>query len=138
MAHIIHLEDDNPLQEIFKVAVQTYDPDIECLQFNNSDILLDFIQQDTNAKIQPGVFVLDIRVPGKLNGLEMAEKLREMDISLPIFVTSAYQKPNKSILTKLDLMWMPKPWHIVNATQTIVPFAYGTRPNLPKFDGKVE
>ncbi len=125
MPQIVHLEDDNPLREIFIIALQSYDPNIECIQFANSNELMEFVDQSIEANdFKAKVFVLDIRVPGKYNGLQVAEKLRELGLQMPIIMTSAYQKPAKSHMDQLQLMWMPKPWHVLNAAQTIAPLAY--------------
>ena len=118
MGKLIHLEDDGPLREIFRVAMEAYDPNIQCVQFISSDELLEF-----NAENQDIIdaYVLDIRVPGKLNGFEVAEHLRELNITKPIIVTSAYKRPDQEELMRLNITWMPKPWHILDAAQTIAP-----------------
>jgi len=128
MPNLIHLEDDGPLREVFKIALESYDQNMKCTQFSNSDNLMDYVDNLPVATPDdletPKVFVLDIRVPGQFNGMEVAEELRKRGILTPIIVTSAYQKPDTKTLGALDLMWMPKPWHILDAAKKIVPLAY--------------
>jgi hypothetical protein len=38
-------------------------------------------------------------------------------------VTSAYRRPDPATLSTLNCKWMPKPWHIMDATQELLPLA---------------
>jgi two-component SAPR family response regulator len=67
------------------------------------------------------VFILDIWVPGRLNGLDIASKIRNLGSNKVVIITSAFQKPNAVILKTLNCQWIPKPWHILDAAQRIIP-----------------
>jgi DNA-binding response OmpR family regulator len=115
---VVHLEDDTPVREVLKLALHTVEPDINVVQFVNSDDVMGYIQEHL-AEID--LFILDIRVPGKLNGLDVAMKIRNMGSNKVIIITSAFQKPNALVLKTLNCEWIPKPWHVIDATQRVVP-----------------
>ena len=115
--HILHLEDEGPLREILKVALQAADPSLEIAQFVSSDDAYEYTRQHID---DIDLFILDIRVPGKRNGLEFAEAIRQLGITRRIVMTSAYRKPNGDQLSAINSEWMPKPWQIMEATQTML------------------
>lgn len=118
--HVVHLEDDGPLREILRVAFQAANPNIDLHQFIDSDAALAYIQKNVND-IQ--LFVLDIRVPGQMDGLELAEKIRELNAPAPIVLTSAFTAPAREKLTQLRCEWFPKPWHIMETTKKLFELA---------------
>jgi len=115
--HILHLEDDGPLRDIFKIALTSARPDIELKQFLNSDYALEYAKQNLE-KID--LFVLDIRVPGSLTGVEFAESIRKMGCKTRIVITSAYRRPEKSKMQSMDVEWMAKPWHLLDAPEKLL------------------
>ena len=118
--HVVHLEDDGPLREILKVAFQAASPTIDLHQFLDSDSALEYIEKNLDT-IQ--LYVLDIRVPGKLNGIELAQKIRELSKRGTIVLTSAYAAPPREMLTILHCEWFPKPWHIMETTKKLFELA---------------
>lgn len=120
MTMILHLEDDGPLREILKIALSAPDPTVEVQQFITGDEVVAYAQAHLD-KID--LFVLDIRVPGSLDGVAVARKLREMGAKRPIILTSAYRKPVGDVLDELDCKWLSKPWHIIDAHKVILPLA---------------
>lgn len=120
MIRILHLEDDGPLREIVKIALTAADPHVEVQQFVSGEAALDYAEQNL-ASID--LFLLDIRVAGKLTGIEVAERLRELGTQRPIILTSAFRKPNDDVLRALDCRWMAKPWYLVEAPNVILPLA---------------
>jgi DNA-binding NtrC family response regulator len=92
--HILHLEDDGPLRDVLKVALQLRDPECEVHQFIGSDDAVSYIEHNIG---DIDLFVLDIRVP--------------------------YKAPERSLLQELDCQWFPKPWHIMETSQRIVKMA---------------
>ena len=121
MATILHLEDEGPLRDIFKLALMSADPSLEFKQFKGSDEAIDFIEENHNSI---NVFILDIRVPGKCDGLGVAKKIREFGSIRPIIVTSAYHKPDSATIKALDCIWMSKPWHLVDTARKILPLVH--------------
>jgi DNA-binding NtrC family response regulator len=116
--HLLHLEDDGPLRDIFRMFLKNSAPDTELHQFVNSDHALEYTRDNVD-KIR--VYILDIRVPGSMDGLEFALRIRELGSQRPIVITSAYRKPPAEELKAFDGIWVPKPSHILNMMQKIMP-----------------
>ena len=114
---ILHLEDEGPLRDILRIALTSVDPKVEMTQFINSDEAVTYIEKNVN---DIDLYILDIRVPGKLNGLELAQKIRALGSKGRIVMTSAYRRPSKEQLTELKSEWMAKPWHILNAPEQLL------------------
>jgi DNA-binding response OmpR family regulator len=117
---ILHLEDDGPLREILAAALKATAPTCEILQFMNSD---DALRYATENAQEVDLFILDVRVPGSMNGLQVAEKLRAIDCPGVIVITSAYRAPDEALLRRLDCEWYPKPWHLFEATTKLMAMA---------------
>lgn len=115
--HIVHLEDDLALKELFSVALKAAQPDIKLEQFLNSDNLLSYAMPTEMKDVD--IFVLDIRVPGSCNGVEVANRLRKAGYAGPIVITSVYPKPAKEVMQEGDFIWMAKPWYLADAARTI-------------------
>ena len=118
--HVVHLEDDGPLRDILKVALKAAEPQIDLHQFISGDEAVRYIEQH-GAEID--LFVLDIRVPGSLNGMQVAQKIRDLKCSGTIVITSAYRPPDRGLLNTLSCEWFPKPWHLMDATQKLFQLA---------------
>jgi len=115
--HIVHLEDDGPLREILAAALKAVEPSCELHQFKNSDETVTYVEQNTQ---KVDLFILDIRVPGSMDGLQVAQKIRELKCSGVIVITSAFRVPSRDLLDKLSCEWFPKPWHIMETTQRLL------------------
>jgi hypothetical protein len=129
MTYVVHLEDDETLQEILKVAFQATDPKVNLKQFISGD--------DAVGHIKPNVdmidlFVLDIRVPGSIDGVGVARKIREFGSDAPIILTSAYRQPERELIDSLSLEWMSKPWHIMEISQRLISLAKTQRSKTVK------
>lgn len=120
MTTILHLEDDGPLREILKIALCTVDSKVQVEQFITGEDAIAYAQEHMD---EIDLFVLDIRVAGKLTGVDVAQKLREMGAKRPIVLTSAYRRPASDVLDDLECKWLAKPWHIVDAHKVILPLA---------------
>lgn len=118
--HILHLEDDGPLREVLKAVLMTADPTVNVHQFIASDDAVQYIQEHAQ---EIDLFILDVRVPGTMDGMGVAQKIRELGCRGAIVITSAYRRPNPALLSSLECKWMPKPWHILDATKTLLPLA---------------
>lgn len=116
--HIVQLEDDNPLLEIMKVALEAAVPSVTLKQFMNSDNAIKYIEEH---KDDIDLFLLDIRVPGTLDGVEVAQKIREMGCEGIIAITSAYRRPDRNKLTELNCQWLAKPWHVMDVIDRLLP-----------------
>jgi CheY-like chemotaxis protein len=117
---ILHLEDDGPLREILAAALKATAPTCEILQFMNSDDALRYATENAQGV---DLFILDVRVPGSMNGLQVAERLRAIHCPGVIVITSAYRAPDEALLRKLSCEWYPKPWHLFEATTKLMTMA---------------
>lgn len=116
MLRIVHLEDEKTLRDIMKIAITATIPGVNVTQFVNSDDMVGALEQHLDAEL----FILDIRVPGDMDGLGVARALREKGSESQIIVTSAYRKPEQTVMAELKLEWMPKPWHITQMTDKLI------------------
>lgn len=114
--HILHLEDDGPLREILKVALEAVAPVMQLKQFTDSDSALAYVEAH---KLDLDVFILDIRVPGSMDGLGVARQIRAMGCPGSIVITSAYRQPDPKLLQELNCRWFPKPWHIMELMENL-------------------
>jgi DNA-binding NtrC family response regulator len=111
---LVHLEDEGPLREVLGSVLMMLDDEVELVQFFNGDDAWAYIEANLDNIC---VYILDVRVPGKLDGMAIAEHIRKAGSKRPIVINSAYYKPDKSILNELELEWMPKPLHILSFEQ---------------------
>ena len=118
--HILHLEDDGPLREILGVAIKAVEPECQLRQFIKSDDAMGYIKENTEAI---DLFILDIRVPGSLDGLDVARRVRDLKCPGTIVLTSAYRPPDKTVIAGLECEWFPKPWHIFETTSKVLEIA---------------
>jgi DNA-binding response OmpR family regulator len=116
--HVVHLEDDGPLREIMKVALVAAVPNINLKQFINSDESVKYIEENSQ---DIDLFILDIRVPGTMDGLGVARKIREFGCPGVIAITSAYRAPDRTLLQDLRAEWFAKPWHIMEVLDKLLP-----------------
>jgi CheY-like chemotaxis protein len=117
---ILHLEDDGPLRDILAAALKATAPTCEILQFMNSDDALRYATENAQGV---DLFILDVRVPGSMNGLQVAERLRAIQCPGVIVITSAYRAPDEALLRRLSCEWYPKPWHLFEATTKLMTMA---------------
>jgi DNA-binding response OmpR family regulator len=115
--HVVHMEDDPSLKELFRVSLHAADPTIKLQQFISSNDTLAYAAEHLK---QIHLFVLDIRVPGDFDGLQVTERLREIGYKGLIVVTSAYSQPERKFLEGHNCTWMSKPWFIVDAARTFI------------------
>jgi DNA-binding response OmpR family regulator len=116
--HIVHLEDESPLREILRVALVAAVPDANLQQFINSDKAMAYVDEHMD---EIDLYILDIRVPGSMDGMEFARKLRERQAKGIVAVTSAYRAPDRTELDTLKLEWFAKPWHIMEVLDKLLP-----------------
>jgi DNA-binding response OmpR family regulator len=117
---VIHLEDDTPLQNIISIYIAHLAKDVVLFQYDGSDTLLESIQQ-SNPDVD--LFLLDIRVPGELDGRGVAQKVRELGYDCPIIITSAYEVPEREWLQEYKCEWMIKPTHAIELQKRVIPLA---------------
>jgi CheY-like chemotaxis protein len=123
--HIVHLEDTRPLRDILKATLTAIRPGCEIHQFITGDEAVAYIQQHGH---KVDLFLLDVRVPGSVDGLGVAEKIKELNCRGVIVMTSAYMSPGREKLAALEAHWYQKPWQIEDI-QEMLRLAADSRPN---------
>ncbi|MBX3080466.1 MAG: FHA domain-containing protein [Anaerolineae bacterium] len=109
--HVVNIEDDRDLQRLMAMAFKESEPSINLQQFVSGDQALPYIMQH---KDQIDLFVIDIMLPGKYNGIEIAQQIRQMNAPGYISLTSAFAEPTSDLLTELRAEFFPKPLHILD------------------------
>lgn len=117
---VLHLEDDGPLSDIFRLFFKNSAPNITLYQFSNSTDAIEFIKEHLD---EIKVYILDMRVPGEVDGIGVARKIRELGSKRPIIIMSAFRQPPQEVLNEFDGTWMSKPSHLLNMMQKIIPLA---------------
>ena len=117
--HVVHVEDEGPLRDILRLMFVAAEPNIQLQQFENSDPAVVYIEQHGQTV---DLFVLDIRLPGALNGLQIAQKIRDLKCPGFIVMTSAFSAPNQELLVSLRSEYFPKPWHILDLAPKLLKY----------------
>jgi DNA-binding response OmpR family regulator len=106
---IVHLEDEKDLQDGMAFILQELAPEAEVQQFATSTALLPYLEDHWS---DTDLFILDVRVPGPVNGMGVAQRIRELGSKAVIVVTSAFEPPSPSILRELNIHYFRKPWDL--------------------------
>lgn len=117
--HVVHIEDDSMLRDILQISFQVADSEIRLKQYTNGDDAIPYIEQNGQTI---DLFILDIRLPGSLNGLQIAQKIRAMNCPGHLVLTSAYSSPSREWLSSLSGEYFPKPWHILDLTRKLLQY----------------
>lgn len=131
---ILHLEDDMMLSHIFQTAINERDKSVDVVHHVQGAGVIEHVKEQSEG-IQ--VYILDIRLPGSLSGIDVAHKLRSLALKTPIILSSAYDKPDQSLLDSLNCLWVAKPWQLGVFTKDIVDLVNIQSVN-PKADKKHE
>lgn len=103
---ILHLEDEMTLREIVRTTIMVLDSQTEVRQFEGSDETLRYAETEGKSI---DLFLLDVRVPGEVDGIGTAFRLRAMGCEGLIAFTSAYAAPDTKTIASLDYIWLSKP-----------------------------
>ena len=104
------------LADILQTAFVT-DDGIEIRHFDRGTKVLEFVE---NHPQMIDLYILDIRVRGSVNGLAVAKQLRANAIDRPIIISSAFEKPEESVLEALNCHWLAKPWYLRDTKKLIL------------------
>jgi CheY-like chemotaxis protein len=114
--HVVQIEDESPLRDILKAALQAAQPTIKLQQFGDAESALPYIRE---WSWDVDLFIIDIRLPGKLNGLDLTQQIRATGCPGYVVLTSAYAAPPKDFLASHRCEYTPKPWHLLDLTQKV-------------------
>jgi CheY-like chemotaxis protein len=104
------------LRDIFKATLTAIRPGCEIHQFMSSDDAVAYIQEHGT---EVDLFVLDVRVPGSVDGVGVAQLVNELGCTGAIVMTSAYMSPGRDQLSTLNAHWFQKPWQIEDVQQML-------------------
>ena len=106
--NILHLEDDHSIRTSMRSIFDIMLPQANVAQFSNSDDAVAYVTQSSRPEVH--LFLLDVRVPGKVDGIGFALRARELGYAGAIAFVSAYTKPDPGALPKsLNYTWLSKP-----------------------------
>src|SRR5688572_16646329 len=117
--HVVHVEDEKPLRNILGVALRTAEPGILLQQFGTGEDAIPYIENNAQTI---DLFVLDVRLPGTMSGLQIAQKIRDINCPGHIVFTSAYSPPPHEFLEQMSAEYLPKPWHLVQLTEKLLKY----------------
>ena len=104
--HVLHLEDEWSLAEIVRTTIALLEPTCQLHQCIDSDRAVEYTAEHLQDL---DLLLLDVRVPGSLDGIGVAQRVRELGYKRAIAVTSAFQPPNRALLDELHCAWLSKP-----------------------------
>ncbi len=105
--NIVHLEDETSLRESIRDVLSWLMPETNLQQFGNSDDAFEYVK-DGDCTVH--LFLLDVRVPGKMDGIGLAKQIRQLGYTCPIIFISAYPRPDRDALPDvLNYSWITKP-----------------------------
>ena len=107
--NIVHLEDERDLREGMALVMQVEVPEAQLTQFGESNTLIPYIDQHCG---EIDLFILDVRVPGIKDGLEIAEYIRQLGCEAVIVITSAFDAPPSIVQNVLRIHYFRKPWDL--------------------------
>jgi pSer/pThr/pTyr-binding forkhead associated (FHA) protein len=109
--HVVNIEDDRDLQRLMAMAFKESEPNLNLAQFISGDQALPYIMEHKDTI---DLFVIDIMLPGKYNGIEIAHLIRQIGAPGHISLTSAFAEPTSDLLSELRAEFFPKPLHILD------------------------
>jgi hypothetical protein len=117
--HIVHAEGERASRYMLKSALTAIQPTISLHQFENSDDALKYIEAYGTTI---DLFIVDLRLPGKLSGLELIQQVRTHGHPVNILATSKQGFSPRAVLQALDCKYVSQPWNLLELTRTIMQF----------------
>lgn len=102
---VLVVEDEPVLLELAQEILEL--GEIKALGAPNADQALEILRQTTDI----GLVITDIKMPGKINGFELAWLIAEHWPNLPVLITSGHQNLRADELAA-NARFLPKPWLI--------------------------
>ncbi|MFN3505510.1 MAG: ATP-binding protein, partial [Caldimicrobium sp.] len=85
---VLIMDDDDEIRETLKELLINFDYEVETAPNGESALELYWQARDSNSPFD--YIILDLIVPGKFNGLEVYQKIREADPMVKVIVMSGY------------------------------------------------
>ncbi len=107
--YIIVLEDDVLLETVVSKIIHSIDPSVKIVWFTDGSQAIDFIIKSAEL---PEMILLDILLPGKIDGLRYQERIQQMNEPIPtVFMSSLSRVGFDKLMRKRnrDLPFIGKP-----------------------------
>jgi DNA-binding response OmpR family regulator len=114
--HVIHLEDEYTLRAVLEIGFKAIEPGMTLRQFRSGEEALPYIKEHGSSV---DLFIIDLSLPGMLDGLDMAHKIRELTCPGSIILTSGCDVPDADVLRALRCDYVPKPWQLIQLSQKL-------------------
>src|SRR5688572_12250321 len=112
---VIYVEDSHLHAALLTAGLSVYG--IEVMHLPNGDESLFEALSDNKYDVAEAI-ILDVHI-GELSGLQIARRLRANGDSRPILVISSDDKPSNSELMAVQGMFISKPFHFEQISNTI-------------------
>lgn len=99
VAELLLVEDHGLLRRVLAGTLK--DAGFRVVEAASGDEALAILQQG----LRPGIIVSDVRMPGSLNGLELAREARQIMPGIPVLLTTGYNE-----LSAHEFPMIPKPY----------------------------
>jgi DNA-binding response OmpR family regulator len=121
--HIVNIEDDRDLQRLMGLAFRESEKNLNLQQFISGDFAIPYVMQHFNTI---DLFVIDIMLPGKYNGIQIAQFIRSIGCPGHIILTSAFADPSADLLSSINAQFFPKPLHIMDIVPRLASYRLPT------------
>jgi CheY-like chemotaxis protein len=107
--YILVVEDDVQLETTVKKIVSSIDPELKIVWFTDGERALEFLIKSSEL---PRMILLDLLLPGRIDGLRLHELVTQMEEPTPIAFMSSLSRSGFSQATRSryrDLLFIGKP-----------------------------
>jgi DNA-binding LytR/AlgR family response regulator len=114
--HVVQIDSDRHSRSLSKSIFRVAEPSINLRQFVTADEALPYIEQQGHLV---DLFLIDIPLSGAMNGVQLAQAIRDLKCPGFIVLTSAYAAPSYEKLVSLHSEFCAKPWHILTLARQL-------------------
>ena len=115
MAKIVLVVEDDPLLRMLTVEMVAA-AGLSVVEAEDADHALKLLQQDAH---EIAVIITDIRMPGHLDGVDLAKAVSSAWPRISILVTSGYDAGRRQELAP-GIKFLPKPWHALDVINFVL------------------
>ncbi|MCD5995740.1 response regulator [Pseudomonas sp. CDFA 602] len=112
---VLVVEDEQMIRDFVCEILET-DAGLRTKAVENADEAMTYLQQHTN---QVALLLTDVRMPGSMDGIGLANRVGEQWSHIPIVVMSGHGTPGSDQLKK-DVLFIAKPWTITQLVSGVM------------------
>ncbi len=114
---VVHIEPEGPWRVILESALESAEPNLELIQFPDGELALPYINEQAKST---DLYIVDMRLPGKLKGVALVEAIRKSTYTGPIIlVLSTLGSTDRESLISLNCDFVEKQSHIVPVVEKL-------------------